>query len=460
MVPLNLSPLKILNTALMATFGMTKGREGLQRVILNGFKLSPVFIETLQATGELCRLGQLFQHLPYFWSERAVGKFKIAKESEQTYFFEDLRRKGKTDFRFDLAYHPLKAMGHVSAVAARVQLICKISCRFFFPAVDVGNGRLLCAVEHGIKAISHLDYLFHLDEDKSRSFYKGALSLISESLLTASYLAESRLLHLIVGAAEVITNGFIEARREVKQAQKNQWVDALPNDFLTSDKEEVIIPLRFVSRFFGTTYFVSSFSNIEQYARTLFCINGFAETFSTLTGHKKHPIFSYFSLAGCGMYGLIFPKYFVYWVDGESKKTVVGGLFQMVGICDTLLFFEDNKVLSIPGYIGRILIFKSVLVTISSTITLLDFYKKWSEKMESEEKENSVLEGINAATKVPMTIHSAASYFGHPLNKKKTIFFGTLLGLNNLARGLFWESLKNTKMAQMEKKLAKGGLVA
>ena len=322
MLSVNISPLKLFNTTLATTFGTTKGREAVDLILTNAFNLQPLFLKTLQATTDLCDIGNLLESSPYFWEARKENKIKMAEEEGQLYLWRGDDRVGITPFCYDISFRPLKALTKIAEVVSTTHIILKIAVQFFGLKAEVGSGHLLMAMEHGLKALLSLHYLYYLNEDQSRSFTKGMLNLLSESLLTLSNLSENRYLGLIAGVSQVAAQGYVETRKKEKAFVRDGLIARLPKPPVDLEPEdEWSVAQKFLFRLFQTPYFVLSLADIEQFARTLFCINGFADSFSYLFGVKKHPIFSHCSLAGYGMYGLVAHKYVTYWTDDKIPRS-------------------------------------------------------------------------------------------------------------------------------------------
>ncbi len=451
MLSVNISPLKLLNSTLATTFGTTKGREAFDLILINGFNLQSIFLKTLQATSDLCSLGNLLESSPYFWEARKENKIKIAEEEGQLYLWRGDDREGVTPFCYDIYFRPLKALTKIAEVVGATSHILKIAMQFFGLKAEVGNGHLLMAMEHGLKTLLSLHYLYHLNDDKSRSFTKGMLNLLSESLLTLSSLSENRCLGLMAGVFQVAAQGYVEARKKEKESARKPLIEKLPTTLADPmPEDEWPIVQKFLFRLFQTPYFVLSLADIEQFARTLFCVNGFADSFSYLFGVKKHPIFSHCSLAGYGMYGLVAHKYVTYWTDDKIPHSWSGFLFLGTSLCDSLFFLNDNGLVEMTKQIGKLLIVKGVLMALACSMIIYDLLKEDSPL----EEEAVLLEGVNGSIKAVLTLNSATTHYGKALPKLMTIFFGSVFGLNQVARGLYWQRFNDKRKIEGEKKLA------
>ena len=454
MLSVNISPLKLLNTTLATTLGTTKGREAFDLILINSFNLQPIFLKTLQATSELCSLGNLLESSPYFWNARKENKIKIAEEGKQLYLWGGVDQKGITSFCYDIYFRPLKALTKIAEVISRTRIVIKIAIQFFGLKFEVGNGHQLMAMEHGLKALLSLHYLYHLNEDKSRSFTKGMLSLLSESLLTLHSLSQNRYLGLMAGVVQVAAQGYIETRKKEKEFARDSLIAKLPEPpVYPMPEDEWPVVQKFLFRLFQTPYFVLSLADIEQFARTLFCINGFGDSFSYLSSVKKHPIFSHFSLAGYGMYGLVVHKYVTYWSDDSIPRSFTGLLFLGTSICDSLFFLNDNGLIEVTKQIGKLLVVKGVLMTLACSMLVCDSIKARSVEKTPLTEEGVLLEEVNNSIKAVLTLNSAATHYGRALPKLMTIFLGSLFGFNQVARGLYWQRLNDKRKIEGEKKL-------
>ncbi len=440
----------------MTSFGLSHGREGLQLLIKNGWKATPLFHEAMQAKSDFGDIGELLQMFPYFWSSRTASKFKVAKEGGQFLVFEEKNRKGVTGFGYDLSFRPIKAVGNIFGTMACFHTAARVGAQFFRPSLKVGDGSSFRVVEHSAKALHHLNYMLHLKQDQSRSFTKGLLNMSAEVLLAAYYYTKNPWVGFVGGGTHLLANAFADIRKEAKLYHK-KWIEKMGESSIEDSRS---LEGKFVDRLFNTTYLVDSLYDVEQYARTLTCINGFADSASYLFGLNKHPSFSYVVSAIGGMSCLMTPKHVQYWTAPKLGEKKIHTLFvvaclQLAGVFDTFFFFNETKVIQISRHMGKMLVFKSVLVGASSVVALWSYFQEWKNpKLSSSDKEGLILNGINSAAKAPMVAQGAFKHYGYTIPKIALVFIGTTLGVDNVARHLFWQSLTVAKKTNTENKLA------
>ena len=406
MITLSITPLRATAALLMSSCGTLAGREGLDLLIRNGAQMTPLFQNALQASSDFCEVGQLFQKWPYFCDCRKFGKCKIALSQKKPFLFEDSHRKGLTRWSYDLSYQPLKAVMNLLGTMRGIQTVLQMGGYFS------QESTALQIADESVKALYHFSYLLQLKKDRSKSLMKGLFNLSAAVLLSLHYFTRNRTLGLIGGGMQLLAKSFEDLRKEEKWKQKSLAIEsfALTEPIRLQDNRS--ITSKFVTRLFYSTSLIDSFSDIEQYARTLTFINGCADSLCYLSGSKKHPFFSYCVLAINGMNGLMTPKHLQFWIDPNVWKRNSTSLFsigflQLAGVLDTLLFFHETKALSISSYVGKLLVIKTALVAVASLLALHHYYQCWDKTLTSDAKEDILLNGINAATKTPLVAQGA-----------------------------------------------------